>query len=149
MPEIKKRKRFVYEGFGFPIVLRNVPMIKVRGVWTPNVDYNKLSTEVLLALARKPSRLTGNEVRFIRHHFEMTLSQFGDLFAVSHPAVLKWEDSQDEPTSMKWPIEKDMRMFILDALDVEAAELATLYRTLRKEVKPTGKPIEMNIDQAA
>ncbi len=81
------RKRFVYEGFGFPVILRNVPMVKVHGQWTPKIDYNELAVYVLFALARKPWRLTGDEMRFIRLHFEMTLTQFGDRFSVSHPAV--------------------------------------------------------------
>ncbi len=149
MADTKTRKRFVYEGFGFPIVLLNVPMVKVRGAWTPQVDYNKLAREVLLALAHKPARLTGNEVRFIRHYFEMTLTKFGDQFSVSHPAVLKWEDTQDDATSMKWPIEKDIRLFILDALDAEAEDLAALYRCLRKEAKIRGKPVEMDMAKAA
>src|SRR5690606_32376784 len=110
----KIQKRFVDEGLGFPVVLRNVPMVKVRGTWTPRVDYNKLSRDVALALTRKPARLTGNEIRFIRQHFEMTLEAFGARFDVSHPAVLKWERAGDRPPALKWPVEKDIRLFILD-----------------------------------
>ncbi len=149
MADTKIRKRFVYEGFGFPVVLRNVPMVKVRGAWTPKVNYNKLAEDVLLALAHKPARLTGSEVRFVRHHFEMTLTQFGDRFSVSHPAVLKWEEAGDEATAMKWPVEKDIRLFILDALDAKDKDLAALYRHLRKEAKTVGKPIEMDVARAA
>lgn len=149
MTDTKTQKRFVYHGFGFPVVLRNVPMVKVRGSWTPKVDYNRLARDVLLALAHKPARLTGSEVRFIRHHFEMNLTHFGDHFSVSHPAVLKWEDSRDRATSMKWSIEKDIRLFVLDALDAEAEDLAALYRFLRKEARAQGKPIEMNLAKAA
>lgn len=81
MPDKKVEKRFVYEGFGFPVVFRNVPMAKVRGVWTPQVDYNKLARDVALALARKPARLTGSEIRYIRLFFEMTLESFGRRFS--------------------------------------------------------------------
>ena len=149
MANSKIQKRFVYDGFGFPVVLRNVPMIKVRGAWTPKVDYNELARGVLLALAHKPARLTGSEVRFIRHHFEMTLTRFGDRFSVSHPAVLKWEEAGEEATSMKWPVEKDIRLFVLDELDAKATDLAALYRHLKKEAKATGKPIEMDVAKAA
>jgi hypothetical protein len=149
MAETKKQKRFVYDGFGFPVVLCNVTMIKVRGAWTPKVDYNKLGQDVLIELAHKPARLTGNEVRFIRHWFEMPLTQFGRRFSVSHPAVLKWEEAKDEATTMKWSVEKDIRLFILDALKVKDAMLAALYRDLRKEATAAGKPLEINILKAA
>jgi len=149
MTETKVRKRFVYEGFGFPVVLLNVPMVKVRGAWTPKVNYNHLAEDVLVALAGKPARLTGSEVRFIRQHFEMTLTQFGDRFSVSHPAVLKWEDAGDEATAMKWPVEKDIRLFILDALKAKDKDLAALYRHLKTEARAVGKPIEMDVAKAA
>ena len=58
MTDGKIKKRFVYDGFGLPGVLLNVPMIQVRGAWTPKVDYNKLARAMALALAHKPARLT-------------------------------------------------------------------------------------------
>ena len=33
----KIQKEYVDMGFGFPVYLQNVPMVKVRGVWTPKV----------------------------------------------------------------------------------------------------------------
>ena len=71
--ERKIQKLFVDEGFGFPVKLVNVPMIKVRGHWTPDVNYKELSESLLRALACKPTRLSGNEVHFIRQHFSLTL----------------------------------------------------------------------------
>ena len=53
-------------GCGFPIVLRNVPMVKVRGVWTPEINYDEFHKAVLRALAHKKSRLTGNQIKFVR-----------------------------------------------------------------------------------
>jgi hypothetical protein len=149
MADTKKQKRFVYDGFGFPVVLRNVMMIKVRGAWTPKVDYNALGRDVLMKLAHKPARLTGDEIRFIRYQFEMTLAQFGHRFSVSHAAVLKWEEAGDEATSMKWSVEKDIRLFILDELKVKDAVLAALYRDLKKETRTACKPLEIDILKAA
>lgn len=127
----KIQKRFVDHGCGFPVVLRNVPMIRVRGVWTPDIDYQELNEVVLLALAHKPTRLTGNQIKFIRHFFGLTLVEFGEYFDVSHPAVLKWENAGDEPPSIKWSLERDLRLFIMDRLDVAPQNLGELYRILR------------------
>jgi hypothetical protein len=149
MSDTKIDKRFVYDGFGFDVVFRNVPMVKVRGAWTPKLDYNKLSRELALALARKPARLTGAEIRFIRHYFEMTLESFGKRFDVSHPAVMKWEGAGGRVPALKWPVEKDMRLFVLDQLHVRASEFKIVYESLREEAKPSGKPIEMDVAHAA
>ena len=62
--ETKVQKGFIDTGFGFPIHLINVPMVKVQGVWSPKINYNELAYAVLRALAHKESRLTGNEIKF-------------------------------------------------------------------------------------
>ncbi len=145
MSATKTAKRFVYEGFGFPVVFLNVPMVEVRGIWTPKVDYNKLAQELVLALAHKPARLTGCEIKFIRLHLEMTLAQFGECFDVTHPAVLKWERAGNEPPDMKWPTEKDIRLCILDREHARVNAFKELYQELRQKVKRTSKPIELNL----
>ncbi len=141
----KIQKRFVYSGFGFPVVLLDVTMRKVRRAWTPFVDYNKLQKDVVEALAYKPVRLAGNEIHFIRSYFGMTLAQFGDRFSVSHPAVIKWENTGDEATAMKWAVEKDIRLFILDRLSLKPTAIGKLYRELHKEAGRGSKPIEIHL----
>lgn len=109
---------FFYEGLGFPIQLINVPMMKTRGEWTPDIDYNHLQKAVLIALASKPSSLTGNEVRFIRKYFRKTLEAFGLEFGVSHAAVIDWEKEENNPVKINPATEKCIRLFIIDELDL-------------------------------
>jgi DNA-binding XRE family transcriptional regulator len=136
--------QFVYEGFGFPVVLKNVPMVKVRGAWTPDVDYNALSKGVLRAIATHQDRLTGGEVRFVRHYFEMTLQQFAERFGVSHPAVLKWEKAGAGVANMTWGIEKDLRLFILDSMGAKPKTLAETYRMLARPPRVTSRRIVLD-----
>ena len=142
--ETKIQKEFIETGFGFPVKLFNVPMVKVRGEWTPKVNYNELAHLMLLALSRKESRLTGAEVKFIRTHFEMTLQDFANRFSVTHVAVLKWEKSKHAATAMGWSTEKDVRLFVLTKLDTQATEFAVLYANL--EEMPTRKSAPIHID---
>lgn len=111
--ERKRQPSFVYEGFGFPVVLLNVPMVRSRGVWTPDIDYRKLAQDVLRRLALHPSRLTGQEIRFIRHSMDMTLEEFAHRLGVTHPAVVQWEQCGTKPTRMAWALEKDIRLEII------------------------------------
>ncbi len=73
MERTRTEKRFVDYGCGFPIVMHDVPMIHVRGAWTPDIDYNELHKKVFRALVRNPRQLTGNQIKFIRHFFSLTL----------------------------------------------------------------------------
>ena len=146
----KIKERVIYEGFGFPVVLVNVPMIKVRGSWTPEVDYNKLSRRLLEALAVKPARLTGSEVRFIRHMLSMTLEQFGKRFGVTHPAVMKWERAGNNPTAMTWAVEKDVRLEVLQRPGgTRKRDFLSAYRALAKMPASKQERIRMRILESA
>ena len=144
--ETKTQKEYLDYGFGFPVKLKNVPMIKVRGIWTPFVDYQYLAKAVLVSLAYKPSKLTGNEVKFVRTHFQMTLQSFAKRFCVSHVAVLKWEKTKDLATAMNWMTEKDIRLFIQSKLSKKGTEITKLYQTLECEAPSEGSPTSVNVD---
>ena len=109
-------KKFLYEGFGFPILLLNVPIREIRGVEVPDINYNVLQKIVLEELTRKPAPLTGDEVRFIRQYFELTLVEFAKRFGVTHPAVLKWEKSKNKIAKIIPSTELYIRLFILESL---------------------------------
>ena len=136
--------RFVYEGFGFPVVLTNVPMIKVRGAWTPDVDYNALAKHLVLAIATHSARLSGAEVQFVRQYFDMTLQQFAERFGVSHPAVMKWERAGAAAANMSWGTEKDLRLFVLDSLGVKPKALVETYRSLARPLRVARRRIVLD-----
>src|SRR5438046_1691607 len=124
----KIQKEYIDRGFGFPVHLLDVPMAKIRGEWTLDINFNRYEIVVLLALANKEERLSGNEIHFIRQHFKMTLEKFGRRFAVSHPAVKKWGATGNKPTEMMWATEKDIRLFILDQLEQKATVILETYK---------------------
>lgn len=138
------RPRHVYHGFGFPVTLCRVPMIRLRGVWTPDVNYELLQRAVLGALVQKPSRLTGREIRFIRLSSEMTLAAFARRFAVTHPAVLKWESAGGKATGMGWATEKDIRLFALAKLKERPDRFFRIYQAL--ETLPSRRIAPVSID---
>jgi hypothetical protein len=134
-PKTKIQKTFVDHGCGFPVVIKNVRMVHVRGVWTPDINYNKLHEAVARALAGKPARLTGNEIKFVRNYFRFTLVEFGRFFDVSHPAVIKWESYGDDTPPISWSLERDLRLFILDQLKEKPKALGLLYHSLKSVAK--------------
>lgn len=145
----KIQKRYIDNSLGFPVVLLNAPMIKVRNQWALNVNYNDYQEIVLSILAFKPARLTGSEVRFIRKYFQMTIRKFAGRFSIKHPAVVKWEKKEDKSTKMAWTTEKDIRLFILDELRRKATELHRLYKSLKEEAKEPKYPLKINLEKVA
>ncbi|HEY4832976.1 MAG TPA: hypothetical protein VIH61_10505, partial [Waddliaceae bacterium] len=125
---MKKRDTFIYEGLGFPIRLVYVPMKKVFGEWAIDINFNTLQVVVLNMLARKPTALTGMELRFIIDYLEMSIRDFAKLFGVTHAAVLKWEK---EETKMNPSTEVYLRLYILDYLKVTDKEFRMEYLKIK------------------
>jgi hypothetical protein len=146
---MKKKIQKVYEdhGFGFPVTLLNVPLVETRGEWFPSVNQRELQERVVEALVLKPSRLTGNEVRFIRLFSEMTLEQFAERFDVTHPAVLKWEKAKDGATGMGWTTEKDIRLFALKSLAPKPQKFFVVYEQLAEVALEKPAPIKIDLDK--
>src|SRR5437016_1388791 len=151
----KIAKKFLFEGLGFPVLLTNVPMIKVRGDYVPNINYNTLQKTVLLCLCHKNSPLTGYEVAFILKYFALTAKEFGKILGCSHVAVLKWEKQKNQPARITPTTEVCIRLFILDNLKQKASAFKALFRELNlanladhlKKAKSSSELISINASQ--
>lgn len=147
--ENKKIETFVYEAFGFPIKLINVPMRKVIGEWIIDVDFDALQKAILRSLINKSAPLSGPELRFIRKYLNLSTTEFGKIFDVTHAAISKWESEKSHP-----PASADIyiRFYMLDHLRVKDKEFRNLYSTISPEslAKHKGEkvsPISINIDE--
>lgn len=56
---------------------------------------NHLMKVLTQAVLRKPSSLSGEEVRFLRHYLRMTGEQFARLLHVDRTTLSKWENGED------------------------------------------------------
>lgn len=144
---MKKKIQKIYQdhGFGFKVTLLNVPLIEVRGEWVPAVDQKDLQERVVEALVLKHSRLTGDEIRFLRLYSGMTLEQFAVRFDVTHPAVLKWERTKNKATGMGWTTEKDIRLFALTILSPKPRDFLFVYEKLVEVAPEKSESIKIDL----
>jgi DNA-binding transcriptional regulator YiaG len=110
----KIEKKFIYTSLGFPVELHNVEMIEINGTFHPKIDVRKVSDSVIESLITQRTRLTGNQVKFIRTYFSMSLREFAKVVSESHTAVMKWENFAEKPTNMDINIESMLRLYICD-----------------------------------
>ena len=148
MSEYKTRnqEKFSYYGAGYEVILHHVPMIRVGREWVLNVNPSIIDRMIFREIPHQPSRLTGNQVRFIRAYTGMTLKAFAERFGVSHPAVKKWENAADGPTNMSWSTEKDIRLFVLMQTNAKAQEFQACYTKLVHEATGTPTPIHIDVE---
>lgn len=145
-----KIETFVYEGLGFPVVLVNVPMRKAYGEWIMDIDFDQLQKAAILALAKKPTILTGNEIRSIRHYLNMSTHTLAEELGVTHASVLHWEK---EERNMNTATEINMRLYVLNYLKVTDKEFRKTYnqfdiKTLsNRHVEST--PMEIDLEKIA
>jgi DNA-binding transcriptional regulator YiaG len=146
MKKKKIQKSYIDNGFGFPVQIVNAPLLQVRGSWSLDLNFEKYERAVLMALAHKPSRLTGSEIKFIRNYYEMNLKNFGERFGnVAHSAVIKWEKFTDSPTNMNWACEKDIRLFIIS--EIKPQYLTRLYSELETIASGRNSKIKLEVDE--
>lgn len=150
MNKNKKTDTFVYEGFGFPIRLINAPLKKIHGEWAFDFSMGNFQKVVLNMIARKPSSLTGLELRFIIDYFEMSYRDFAKIFGVSHVAVSKWEK---EKSKMNPSTEVSIRLYILNYLKVTDKEFRKLYLEITPESLANSEnehsPLEIDANKIA
>lgn len=140
--ETKVLETYTYNGFGFPVVIKNATFAYILDDWLLHINHRELEETVLRLLAHSNARLTGKQVRFIRDIFMMTLQQFADRFDVTHPAVIKWESTGNKPTGMNWATEKDIRLAVISRLNDDSA-IGPAYRELESKPTKTEQHIEI------
>lgn len=152
MEKTKTIKKYQYNGFGFPIVLFDIPAKLIRGKYEPFLNYNRLGEEVLHILCMKETPLTGYQVRFIRHYFEFPLRDYAAIFGVTHQAVMKWEARGDKFANISPSIEKMVRLDALYRLGVSPKEffkhfeeMQDLAQTLQKSEAKKENPLQIDI----
>lgn len=145
-----KKETFIWEGLGFPIRLINVPMRKVFGEWVLDINLEDFQKVVLHILAFKKTPLSGGEIRFIIDYLKMSTREFGNLFGVTHTAVLKWEN---EKSRMNPSAEVCLRLHILNHLKVADKEFRRLYLKINAQhladAENDTTPLEINAEKIA
>lgn len=109
------KKTIVFNHLGFPIKLVDWPHIEVDGEFHPDVNYTKLEDLIFQILPVKPTKLNGAELKFIRHHLDMTQKQFAKWLndEADDSTVSKWESADLNQTGMSKAMERSLRMQLI------------------------------------
>ena len=108
--------KFIFEGFGFPIVLHNVVVEKYDGEEFPEINYNELRERTVKALIMSSKALTGAQLQFLRKYLNRSLRDLGEDLEVSHAQIKNWEDRSLEFTGMTQNQERKLKNHVLNYL---------------------------------
>ena len=142
------RKKIKFNGFGFPIILANVQTKVAHNEAVPDVNHNELQALLFVALIRKPAKLSGAEIRFSRHHVEMTQDHFAKLLKIERCLVSKWEHKDLKATGMTIHAEVFLRMKLAKLVHQDLdAEFDIIEPGSAS--KGVGKPLEIKMGKAS
>lgn len=116
---IKVLKTYIYEGLGFPIELNDIEMVLLNGEQIPKIDVRVIADQAIKGLVFQKTKLTGNQIKFIRNYFSFSLREFSKVVNESHTAIKKWESFQNKSTNMDPNIETSIRVYILDKIGIK------------------------------
>ena len=138
------RKTVQFNGFGFPVLLVNVTTKKERGEILPDVNYQDMEQMLFEAVILKPARLSGAEVKFLRHHLDMSQAEFSKLLRVERSLVSKWEARDLRVTGMTAHAEIFLRMKLVKIADHNVADE---FDGIEKAAgtKGVGKPLSIDL----
>ena len=86
-------KNYEWNGFGFPIVFDELPAIKIKDEIVPDVDWVEVAIPLIRFICSSQDLpFSGNQIKFIRHHFGMSLREFAGFVGVTHQSVMRWEE---------------------------------------------------------
>jgi DNA-binding transcriptional regulator YiaG len=140
----------LFKELGFPILLINSPMIRVRGELVPDVNFKDLQRAVFCLLVVKPSRLSGAEIRFVRKYLRLRQSDLAEVLNMAnHSVVSQWESREDEPAGMDYNTEVLLRIWMAARAGQEDRVIELLESRL-KALKPRAeRPLEVQMSIAA
>lgn len=140
----------LFHELGLPIELINPRMVTVRGELVPDVNLVTLQRAVFDLLVRKPTRLTGAEVRFIRKHLRLRQADLAqELNLANHSVVSQWESREAEATGMDYNTEVVLRL----RMAIRGGHPEQVVRLLEQELRAlqaaTSQPLRVPVDMAA
>ena len=126
---MKKDKKLIYHGLGFPVILVGFTTKKFRGETLPDVNFKELQARVFEALLHKSSHLNGCELLFVRTFLGMTQTEFSKKIGLAnHSRVSQWEKKGLKPTGMDNPAELSVRLLMASA--IEEGLISEIYKEL-------------------
>lgn len=138
-----------FKELGFPILLQDPPMTRVRGHLVPDINLRALQDQVFRLLIFKPARLTGAQVRFIRKHLRLRQADLAEVLNMAnHSVVSQWESKGDQSAGMEYNAEVLLRLWMASEIGEDAVLPELIRTTLKKLPSKQCAPLEVALPKA-
>ena len=110
----RKMERFIFNAFGFPILLHDVPIGETEsGEEYLDINMKILEEAVAKTLITSSVPLTGVMLKFLRNFLNLSLRELSNEMDVPHTSLKLWEDGVDKKIGLEENREKRLKYLIL------------------------------------
>jgi putative zinc finger/helix-turn-helix YgiT family protein len=141
---VRGKHRFTECGL-LNVELHGVEIVRCAGCGNEEVlipRMNDLMRLLALAIVSRPSRLLGEDVRFLRKYLNMTQAQLAELLDVHKTNLSKWENNEDKIGEQSDRLIRTVAMVLGDGLKERMEEVVRSFPQIQK----TGKRGSITID---
>lgn len=143
--KIKKLIEFyTYEELGFPIILRDVPIVQDREYEYALINHKSVMNMAAFNLVMKHESLDGARLKFLRRFMNFSLDDLAKLTQIAKSTLHNWEKESEKPLDI--PSEK-LKLIFLKVRDVLTKEISDkLDSAIVKDILVTKEmsPLEIN-----
>jgi len=145
-PTRVERGTYHFREAGLPnVYLQGLELVRCQRC--KNVDpllprLNHLMRTLALGVIRKPCRLRGEELRFLRKHMDMTGTELCRLLHVDRATLSKWENNEDPVGIQSDRLIRLLALSLIKGLRGEAAEVRKLF----PEIQDTRKALRIDVN---
>lgn len=132
-------KTFVFKGFGFDVLLKNIAVKSVAGEEYPDMNMNELKVNTAKALLISKQRLTGYQLKFLRTYLRMSFDDVSEKIRTPSSTLRSWENKGASFTGLSLEQEKAFRiMAIHQILEHEKSQFNIEVTLVREFSSPAG-----------
>ena len=108
-------KKIIYNGLGFPIILKGVKTREFRGEILPDINHRKLEDQVFKTLLWLPSHFSGAHLSFVRGYMGLSQKEFATALGLkTHATISGWEGKESKATGMLGTTEVVIRLLMAE-----------------------------------
>jgi transcriptional regulator with XRE-family HTH domain len=123
----RKIKNYKWHGFGFLVIFNELPAVKLNGELVPDLDLGLYATPIIEYIcADQNLPLSGNQVKFIRHYFNMSLREFAVFLNVKHQSIMRWEQKKNLAARIDRNTEFVVRLLVLKKIKSSSKSIDSL-----------------------
>jgi DNA-binding transcriptional regulator YiaG len=110
----KTIKQYTFNGFGFPIELRNVGIKKTDlGEEYLDLDLKQLELDIVKKIIKSNRRLSGAMLKFLRVFSQLSLRQLAKELQLPHSTIKLWEDQGEQLSGLSFQQFNKLKFLIL------------------------------------